>query len=219
MLIQQHRHLKPLIHIKLSCKHSGSSRGSESNHVSVSQPAFLLFQMLELLPAGLLQPPTAGTQPTATAAINLNALRRKFQTIQMRGRPSLKKAARLRPGLQAWAGDGKQLDARCPWLVKTYQAHRKGKRETKSSSCQAVDISLLCTDSLVSNVGLKLQLQANFLLSWMENPRKMAASPILCSSFDSLSTTAGLKAQTAAVHCVWVSSLFSAVKFSQSCCC
>ncbi|KAA8581326.1 hypothetical protein FQN60_002907 [Etheostoma spectabile] len=35
------------------------------------RPAFLIFQMLKLLPAGLPQPPTAWTQPTNTAATNL----------------------------------------------------------------------------------------------------------------------------------------------------
>lgn len=48
-----------------------------STLVSVFEPAVLLFQMLELLPAGLLQPPTAWTQPTTTAVTNLKTLRRE----------------------------------------------------------------------------------------------------------------------------------------------
>lgn len=52
-----------------------SGRGLAQRLWSVSEPASLFFQMLELLPAGLLQPPTASAQPAAAAALNLETLK------------------------------------------------------------------------------------------------------------------------------------------------
>lgn len=49
-------------------------RGLARRFSTLSEPAFLFFQMLELLPAGLLQPPTASAQPAATAVLNLETL-------------------------------------------------------------------------------------------------------------------------------------------------
>lgn len=68
---------------------------------------FLLFQMLQLLPDGLLQPPTAWSQPAAIAASNLER-RKIIQMPKMRGSLSLKLVVRIGLDLKAWAGDKRQ---------------------------------------------------------------------------------------------------------------
>lgn len=80
---------------KAAAGREGWLRGS-----ALSGPALLFFQMLELLPAGLLQPPTVSAQPAATAAPNLETLRKL-----RRGSPRVEMAPTLRVGSDVHSGD------------------------------------------------------------------------------------------------------------------